>query len=350
MDVLLDEADRALNGEQPSIKSQSAVKDEGEYDALQHFARVLLNHPVPPRTTLHRIEMEEDKTEVFRRRGLELRRISSERKEIARPRILCGVALIIVNTCPPQTNGLSTHEQFTSDVLQLEGTLPSLGFEFVEVKVNLTRSQVKPSKNDHISHSCSPVRERHHTDVFLLLTVGTCCQIVDELYQTCVALCPGGNLEDADGFLVLILSTGGPTSFDTKHAPGANAVAHGASSVGFQEIVNLVKVVPNKPKVVLFNICGDPEERKKANIEVPLRQTPCVPNLYQKMLDNCEGVLLVLSVTSGTVNWVPKAGSLVMRFFLEEMNEEGIKYECFIESVSGYFWNYHSRICSREQT
>jgi hypothetical protein len=157
LDILLDEADRAINGEQPSMESQSAVKQEGEYDALQHFARVLRNHPVPPRATLPKIEMEEDKIEVFRRRGLELRRIHGDGKKTARPRILCGVALIIVNTCSPQANGLSTHEQFTSDLLQLEGTLPSLGFEFVEVKLNLTRAQVKPSQNDHILHSCSRV-------------------------------------------------------------------------------------------------------------------------------------------------------------------------------------------------
>jgi hypothetical protein len=43
------------------------------------------------------------------------------------------------------------------------------------------------------------------------------------------------------------------------------------------------------------------------------------------MLDGCQDVVMMLSVTSGMVNWVPKAGSLVLRFFLEEIKEEGIK-------------------------
>ncbi len=66
-------------------------------------------------------------------------------------------------------------------------------------------------------------------------------------------------------------------------------------------------------------------ERKKANIDVPLNPAPCVPNLYQKMLDGCRDVLMLLSVSSGKVHWVPKAGSLVVRFLLEEIKEEGIK-------------------------
>ena len=114
-------------------------------------------------------------------------------------------------------------------------------------------------------------------------------------------------------------------SFDTLPPAGANSVSQGACSVGYQELVNLVKVVPNKPKAISLYICGDSVERKRANINVPLSPAPCVPNLYQKMLDGCQDVVMMLSVTSGMVNWVPKAGSLVLRFFLEEIKEEGIK-------------------------
>ena len=94
-----------------------------------------------------------------------------------------------------------------------------------------------------------------------------------------------------------MLSTGGPTSFDCKPVAGANQVAHGACSVSFQEIVNLARVVPKMPKILMFNICGDPEERKRANFDVPIHPMPCVPNMYQKMLDDCEDVLMVLNVT-----------------------------------------------------
>ena len=148
---------------------------------------------------------------------------------------------------------------------------------------------------------------------------------MDEVFATSTALCPGGNLEDADGLMLIVLSTGGPTSFDTMPATGANDVAHGACSVGFQEMVNLIKVVANKPAVLSLHICGDAVERKKANMDVPLNPAPCVPNLYQKMLDGCDNVLMLLSVSSGKVHWVPKAGSLVLRFLLEEIKEEGIK-------------------------
>ncbi len=55
---------------------------------------------------------------------------------------------------------------------------------------------------------------------------------MDEVSATSTALCPGGNLEDADGLMLIVLSTGGPTSFDTMPAAGANDVAHGACSVG----------------------------------------------------------------------------------------------------------------------
>lgn len=123
----------------------------------------------------------------------------------------------------------------------------------------------------------------------------------------------------------MVLSTGGPMSFDTLPPAGANSVSQGACSVGYQELVNLVKVVPNKPKAISLYICGDSVERKRANINVPLSPAPCVPNLYQKMLDGCQDMVMMLSVTSGMVNWVPKAGSLVLRFFLEEIKEEGIK-------------------------
>ena len=123
----------------------------------------------------------------------------------------------------------------------------------------------------------------------------------------------------------MVLSTGGPMSFDTLPAAGANSVSQGACSVGYQELVNLVKDVPNKPKVISLYICANSVERKRANIDVPLSPAPCVPNLYQKMLDGCQDVVMMLSVTSGMVNWVPKAGSLVLRFFLEEIKEEGIK-------------------------
>ena len=107
--------------------------------------------------------------------------------------------------------------------------------------------------------------------------------------------------------------------------PSANDVAHGACSVGFQEMVNQIKVVANKPAVLSLHICGDAVERKKANMDVPLNPAPCVPNLYQKMLDGCDNVLMLLSVSSGKVHCVPKAGSLVVRFLLEDIQEEGIK-------------------------
>jgi hypothetical protein len=265
LDLLLEEADRALLGEEEQgdqLEQEGEGESEEEFDALARMARVLERHPVPPSTTLYKITTAEGKAEIFRRRGLELENIRLSRKAAARPRILNGVALLIANMSAPEENGLSTNEQFTSDLMQLEKVLPSLGFSYVDIKRNLTRGQV-----------------------------------MDEIFETCAALCPGGNLEDADGFLVLVLSTGGPTSFDCKPLSGANEVAHGACCVGFQEVVNLIRVVHGIPKVALFNICGDPEERKKANFDVPLRPMPCVPNLYQKMLDDCQDVLMVLNVT-----------------------------------------------------
>ena len=262
--------------------------EQKEFDATEYLAGVLENTPIP-RTRLQKIVTDGDRDEVFRRRGLELKQIWKSRSNEARPRIVSGVALVIANMCSPQEDGLSTYEQFTCDLMQLEKTLPFIGFEYVDVKQNLTRQEV-----------------------------------TDCIFETASALCPGGNLEDADGFLLIVLSTGGPTGFDAKPMPGANSVAHGACTVAFQEIVNLVKVIPNKMKAVLFNICGDPVERKRANFDVPLIQTPCVPSLYQEMLNDCKDVLLVLSVTSGRVHWVPKAGSLLMRFLLEEINGEGL--------------------------
>jgi hypothetical protein len=294
LDLLLDEADKAVRqgtaveeGEQQQEEEEEGEEDE--YDALEHMARILRKNPVPPRTFLTRITTEEDREEVFRRRGLELVQKRRGINEVARPRILNGAALVICVSCEPQEDGLSTHEQFASDILVLEKALPLLGFEYVDVKKDLTRAQ-----------------------------------IMDTVFETCQALCPGGNLQDADGVLLLIMSTGGPTSFDSKPGRGANKLAQGACQIGFQEIINLVKVIPQKPKIVLFNVCGDPEERKRANFDVPLQPSPCNPNLYQKMLDGCYNVLLALNVTSGKLNWVPKAGSLFLRFLLEEIKDEGI--------------------------
>lgn len=297
LDSLLEEAERAVMGQHDGLDEDE--KEGDEFDALAHLARILKNNPVPPRTILQKITTEEDAAEIYLRRGLELTQMHRVRADSARPRILNGVALIIANTGLPQADGLCTNNQFTCDLIQLEKTLPLLGFEYVEIKRDLTRGQ-----------------------------------IMDEVFETCSALCPGGNLQNCDGLLLIVMSTGGPTSFDAKPAPGANAVSFGAASVGFQELVNLVKVIPNKPKIVLLNICGDPEERKRANREVPLRPTPCVPNLYQKMLDGCNDVLLVLNVTNAKVHWVPRAGSLVMRFFLEEINDEGINKD-LAEIISG---------------
>ena len=261
LDLLLEEADRVIQ-DQDAEEELDDDDDDGEFDALAHLTRILEKNPVPAPTTLYRISAGEDRAEIFRRRGLELETIRQARHEAAKPRILSGVALVIANMSEPHENGLSTHEQFTCDLIQLEKALPVLGFDYVDISRNLTRAQV-----------------------------------IDQVFEICTALCPGGNLEHADGFLLLVLSTGGPTSFDCKPAPGANQVAQGACSVGFQEVINLVRMIPSVPKVTMFNICGDPEERKKANFDVPLRPMPCVPNLYQKMLDGCQDVLMVLNVT-----------------------------------------------------
>ncbi len=134
------EADRALNqeGEEPGSEEEEAEEE----DALEQMARILKKNPVPERTTLHKIMGREDWKEVVRKRGLELARIRRASQLAARPRILNGVALIIVNACAGPGDGLSTHEQFECDVIQLEKALPLLGFEFVDVKRNLTRAQV----------------------------------------------------------------------------------------------------------------------------------------------------------------------------------------------------------------
>ena len=145
LDSLLDEADRALSdhGAFDGKHECTDEKDEEEeFDALEHFSRILNKIPLPPRTALPKITSQEDKAEMFRRRALELDIVRRQSAAKARPRILDGVALIFVNTCPPQTDGMSTHEQFNSDILQLEKTLPNLGFAFVDTKHNFTREQV----------------------------------------------------------------------------------------------------------------------------------------------------------------------------------------------------------------
>jgi hypothetical protein len=291
LDLLLEEADRAMTMGQGNImmEQENEVLDEEEFDALKYLEGILKKNPMPDKTNLYKITMQEDRDEVFKRRGFELQQIRKERKKLARPRILNGSALIIVNTCEPQSDGLSTNEQFTADTLYLEKALQLFGFTFISIKRDLTRAQIST-----------------------------------EIKEISAALCPGGNLEDSDGFLLMMMSTGGVTSIDTKPAPGESKLAVGACTYGFQEIVNLVKDIPKKPKIVILNVCGDPAERKRAQIDVPLRPTPCVPDLYQNMLDDCENVLLILNVTSGKVNWVPKGGSLFVRFFLDEMKEESV--------------------------
>ena len=140
LDQLLEEADRALNADADHVGSEN--DDEGEVDALEQMARILKKNPVGARTTLQKIVGPGDSKKFFRRRAVELARIRAASKEAARPRILKGAALIIVNACAGLGDGYSTWQQFEMDIIVLEKVLPFLGFEYVQVKRNLSRAQV----------------------------------------------------------------------------------------------------------------------------------------------------------------------------------------------------------------
>ena len=262
---------------------------EEEFDVLACLDQILSKNPVPTHTTLSKIASAEDRDKIFQSRGLELKKLHQDAAAAARPRVTTGIALIIANLGPPSDDGLGTCAQFTQDLILLRKKLPDMGFGIVDVRCDLTRVQV-----------------------------------LDQVSQQCDALCANGNLADADSFLLIVLSTGGPGSFDVKPMPGANPNSTGQCAVAYQEIVNLIKVIPaDKTKTVMFSICGDPHERAKALVQVPLRPLPCSPDFYQKILDGCQNVMLVVNCTSGVVHWTPTAGSLVVRFFVEEFVEEG---------------------------
>ena len=167
------EADRALNQEGDEPGSEEEAEAE-ELDALEQMAHILKKNPVPARTTLQKIMGPEDSKEVLRKRALELARIRRASQLAARPRILKGVALIIANACAGPGDGLSTHEQFECDVIQLEKSLPLLGFEYVDVKRNLTRAQVE----------CAPPRPQRASTCALIVLVRP------RLHYRLLTLCP----------------------------------------------------------------------------------------------------------------------------------------------------------------
>jgi hypothetical protein len=152
LDQLLEEADRALNADGEHVGSED--DDEGEVDALEQMARILKKNPVPAWTKLQKIVGPGDSNSFFRRRAVELTRIHAASKEAARPRILKGAALIIVNSCAGLGDGYSTWQQFEMDMIVLEKVLPFLGFEYVQVKRNLSRAKVPTRVLRHCAASC----------------------------------------------------------------------------------------------------------------------------------------------------------------------------------------------------
>jgi len=222
--------------------------------------------------------------------------------EAAPWRILRGFAVIVVNTWGKNGGSLGMACQYALDAERMAHFLDRVGFSEVQVLRDLTRQQ-----------------------------------LLEYMDQLSIALQPGGNLDEHDGLFIYLAGSGGAFTFDCAPDPGKVSQLLQDRPVHVEEILERLRgALMGRPKILFAQICCDPQERANANVQHTVEPVCCQPSMYEDLLDDSPEVMITWCSTRGHVHWVPRGGSLVTNFLMEELSSHGrdLDFISIVDSTS----------------
>jgi hypothetical protein len=290
--ITVDESDRGFNDLLAEAEAfyadmgQQSITDQG--DILQEF--INRSHtPVLPVSILPQLEISDPLRLALADRSALLddaRRLS---REAAPWQILRGFAVIVISAWGKTGGTMGMACQFDLDAERMAPCLANFGFNEVQVLRDLTRQQL--------------------------------LQYMDQLST---ALQPSGNLNEHDGLLIYLAGSGGALTFDCAPDPGKVSQLLQDQPVHVEEILSRIRsVLEGRPKILFAQICCDPQERACANVQHTVEPVCCRPSMYEDLLFDSQEIMLTWCSTRGRVHLVPRAGSLVINFLMEELTAHG---------------------------